>query len=293
MTGTTETPAPTVDSRALRASSFAYVRDLVARESAITIDERQHYLVQSRLAPLARARGVATVDDLVAALRVRDDRGLRTQIVDAMTTNETSFFRDAQAFATLEHTVLPDLIARRAGEQRLRIWSAACSTGQEPYSVAMLLIDGFPQVAGWDVQILATDLSDVVLERARAGRYSQQEVNRGLPAQRLVRHFERDGTTWVLRDRIRRLVTFRRVNLSAAWPALPPADLVLLRNVLIYFAVPTKQAVLDRVTAVLRPDGWVLLGAAETTLHITTRLARVSGTPGPCYRLEGVHDADR
>lgn len=293
MTGTTGLPAPTDRARALTASSFDYVRDLVARESAITLDDRQHYLVQSRLAPLARALGVASVDDLVATVRVRDDRGLRAQIVDAMTTNETSFFRDAQAFRTLESTVLPDLVVRRGAERRLRIWSAACSTGQEPYSVAMLLIDGFPQLAGWDVQILATDLSDVALERARAGRYSQQEVNRGLPAQRLVRHFERDGTTWVLRDRIRRVVTFQRLNLSAAWPALPAADLVLLRNVLIYFAVPTKQTVLERVTGVLRPDGWVLLGAAESTLHITTRLARMSGTPGACYRLQGAHDAHR
>lgn len=293
MTRTTGVPAPTDRTRTLTTSSFAYVRELVARESAITLDDRQQYLVQSRLAPLARARGVASVDDLVATVRVRNDRGLRAQIVDAMTTNETSFFRDAQAFTTLERTVLPDLVARRGAERRLRIWSAACSTGQEPYSVAMLLTDGFPQLAGWDVQILATDLSDVALEHARAGRYSQQEVNRGLPAQRLVRHFERDGMTWVLRDRIRRLVTFQRLNLSAAWPALPATDLVLLRNVLIYFAVPTRQTVLERVTGVLRPDGWVLLGAAESTLYITTRLARVPGTPGACYRLQGAHDAHR
>lgn len=281
-------PAPTITPAA-----FAYVRDLVARESAISLDDRQYYLVEARLAPLARAEGMSSVDALVAWLRTHGDSGLRSQVIDAMTTNETSFFRDPQAFGTLERTILPDLIARRAAERRLRIWSAACSTGQEPYSVAMLIIDEFPQLSGWDVRIMATDLSRVALERARAARYSQQEVNRGLPARRLVRHFTRDGTSWVLSDRVRRLVTVQQLNLSAPWPALPAIDLVLLRNVLIYFAAAAKQTVLDRVAGVLRHDGWVLLGAAESTLNITTRFVLVSGKRGPCYRLEGVRHAHR
>lgn len=291
-TGLSGSPAA-ASSAPITPASFAYVRDLVARESAISLDDRQYYLVQARLAPLARARGMPSVDALVARLRTHGDSGLHSQVVDAMTTNETSFYRDMHAFSTLEGAVLPDLIARRATERRLRIWSAACSTGQEPYSVAMLLIDEFPQLAGWDVRILATDLSDVALDRARAARYSQQEVNRGLPAQRLVRHFTRDGTSWVLRDRVRRLVTFQRLNLSASLPALPATDLVLLRNVLIYFATAAKQVVLDRVAGVLRQDGWLLLGAAESTLNITTRLVRDPGQRVPCYRLQGVHDAHR
>jgi chemotaxis protein methyltransferase CheR len=172
--------------------------------------------------------------------------------------------------------LIPDLIARRAGTRQLRIWCAACSSGQEPYSLAMLLREHFgPRLAGWEVSILATDLSGAMLERARAGRYSQMEVNRGVPASLLAKAFRKEGPDWQLKDEIRAMVDFRRLNLIDPWPILPPMDIVMLRNVLIYFEAETKRQVLDGMARVLAPDGHLFLGGAETTLHLSESYDRV------------------
>jgi chemotaxis protein methyltransferase CheR len=183
--------------------------------------------------------------------------------------------------------VIPDLIQRRRGERRLNVWCAASATGQEPYSVALLLREHFPQLAGWQVSLLASDLSREALARAREGRFSQIEVNRGLPAALLVKYFEQHGTSWQLKPDVRRMVDFQEMNLARPWPALPPMDLVLIRNVMIYFDVATKKAILGRLARVLRPDGYLLLGGAETTLNLDDSYRRVETLKASFYQRVG------
>jgi chemotaxis protein methyltransferase CheR len=205
------------------------------------------------------------------------------RIVDALTTNETSFFRDGEPFTAMTGMVLPELLTSRSTTRHLRVWSAACSSGQEAYTLAMQLHDNLPH--GWTYEILGTDISTEVLARAEAGRYSQLEVNRGLPAAALVKHFERVGSHWQVSPNLRKNVSFRRLNLAAALPALGHFDVIFLRNVLIYFDVATKRAVLERVGSLLKPDGWLFLGSAETTIGIDDRFDRVATGRTSAYRL--------
>jgi chemotaxis protein methyltransferase CheR len=181
--------------------------------------------------------------------------------------------------------VLPDLIARRSAVRELNIWCAASSSGQEPYSLAMLIRESFPKLASWKVRILATDLSTDILARAREGRYSQLEVNRGLPATLLVKYFQKRGCDWYLKDDIRNMVDYQIVNLSDRWPYLPLMDIVMIRNVLIYFAVETKKEILAKVRRVLKPDGYLFLGAAETTFSIDNSFERVQFERATCYQV--------
>jgi chemotaxis protein methyltransferase CheR len=197
---------------------------------------------------------------------------LHTEVVDAMTTNETLWFRDAHPFEAMRTTVLPELIIRRTSEREIVIWSAACSSGQEPYTIAMVLREHFPQLSSWRVKIMATDLSGEMLGRAAAGRYSQTEMNRGMPAALLVKYFHRVGTEWQVDESIRSM-EFRTLNLARPWPYVPQADVVFLRNVLIYFDIETKRAILDRIRGGLRPGGALFLGAAETTLGVHSGFA--------------------
>lgn len=252
----------------LSRESFDFVRAVLKDRSAHALEEDKTYLVETRLLPVARRHGLATVEDLVRRLRLRNDETLLGEVVEAMTINETFFFRDGRPFEVLRDTILPELIRRRVAVRRLHVWSAACSSGQEPYSVALLLRHDFPALDGWNVRLLASDLSAAMLGRARAGRYSELEVSRGLPPELRNAYFERHGHAWHLRDDIRRMVEYLPINLSGAWPALPPLDLVLLRNVLIYFDTPTKQRILARVRALMAPDGYLLLGGAETTHNL-------------------------
>jgi chemotaxis protein methyltransferase CheR len=248
---------------------FDTVRTLVHRGSGIVLEPGKEYLVESRLAPLARAEGYPSLGALVAELGRPAANGLARRVVEAMTTNETSFFRDVHPFEALRTRILPELLGGNpAAPRRLAIWSAACSTGQEAVSLGILLREHFLPAVTAGTRIVGTDLSADVLARARALRFSQLEVNRGLPAQHLVRHFTRDGLDWVASPELQRLMEWRQLNLTEAWPALPTFDLVMLRNVLIYFDVPTKQAILRRVRAQVRPGGWLLLGGAETTLNL-------------------------
>ncbi len=269
---------------ALSTVDFDYVAELVRRESAIVLESTKSYLVESRLAPLARRHGLPGVPELVATLRANRLAGLRTEVVEAMTTNETSFFRDVNPFMALERAVIPDLIAKRAASRQLRMWSAACSSGQEPYSLALLIRQQFPALIGWDLRILASDPSAEMLGRAAAGRFSQLEVNRGLPAPLLVRYFTRDGSSWQISDEIRQMIEFRALNLVQRWSTLPPLDVVFMRNVLIYFDMETKREILAQVRRVLQPDGYLFLGAAETTLNIDDAFERVSIGPAVCYQ---------
>ena len=262
--------------------TFAFVSDLVRSRSAIQLTPGKEYLVESRLLPLARSAGLSggdAVDRYVQ--RVRRDPAAQTSVVEALTTNETSWFRDNVPFRSLREVVHPACRTRNRGE--LRIWSAACSTGQEPYSIAMTLFDiGEPNFS-----ILATDLSQAVLDKARAARYTQLEVNRGLPAPMLVRHFTRAGTGWQSAPSVRDKVTCRQHNLLDAPPRVTGFDVVFLRNVLIYFDMATKRAILARVARALRPGGFLLLGAAETVPASDPTWERVGVSQGAIYQLRG------
>ncbi|HJT99681.1 MAG TPA: protein-glutamate O-methyltransferase CheR [Actinomycetes bacterium] len=270
----------------IAAASFAYVRELVHRRSAIYLEEGKEYLVESRLQPIVQASGERTLDRLVSRLRSSPEGSLHAQVVEAMTTNETSWFRDRHPYDAFESVILPDLLACRARERRLTVWSAATASGQEAYSIAMVLHERLAADPGWDVRVLASDLSEQMVHRARAGRYSQLEINRGLPAARLVRHFSRAGTEWQVNEPLRRLVEVRQLNLAAPFPPMPPIDVTFLRNVLIYFQVDSRRQILQRVRRVLRPGGYLLLGTAETTLDVDA-FERVPHDKATVYRLRG------
>jgi chemotaxis protein methyltransferase CheR len=270
----------------LAEQDFEYIRDLVRDRAAILLEPGKEYLAETRLVPVVRRAGLGSVSELVATLRDDDDPDLSEQVVDALTTNETSFFRDVYPFESLRSHVLPDLIERKGLSRSLFVWSVGCSSGQEPYSVAMLIREDFPELADWQVSILGTDVSVAMLERARAGRYGQIEVNRGLPAHLLVKYFRRSGLDWQIDDSIRSMVRFRHHNLVDPWPSLPPMDLVLMRNVMIYFDVATKQQILSRMREVLTPHGYLLLGTSETTLHLDGTFRRHAVGPTGWYRIE-------
>ncbi len=262
-----------------------YIRTLVRRRSAIELDQDKTYLIETRLDPLAQRMGLASLQNLVTALRAHPDTDLRDQVVEALATHETSFFRDAHPFEALKTVILPTLIAKRSRGQSLTVWCAACSSGQEPFSVAMLIREHFPELIGDRLRIIATDFSDAILERARKGFYSWIDVNRGLPAALLAKYFTKQDAGWRIKPEIRGMVEFRQGNLANPWPLLPPLDLVFLRNVLIYFSVDTKKKVLSGIRTVLKPDGYLFLGSSETTMNVDTAFETVSIGKTLCYQL--------
>jgi chemotaxis protein methyltransferase CheR len=264
---------------------FAFIGKLLSKRSAVVLEPGKEYLVETRLAPVVRKLGVGSISDLVTRLRMPGSNGLVTQVVEALLTNETSFFRDVHPFESLRKTVIPDLMGRRRGERALTVWCCASSTGQEPYSLAMLLREHFPELQTWKVSLLATDLSCDALSRAREGKYNQIEINRGLPASLLVKYFRQHGTHWQLKEEIRSLVDFRELNLSEPWPYLPRMDLVLIRNVMIYFEVETKKAILGSLARLLKPDGYLLLGGAETTFNLHDAFRRVDQLKAGFFQL--------
>lgn len=265
-------------------ADFAFFRDWLRTRAAIALENGKEYLVESRLEPVARRAGLGDVAALLERLRAAPPRELEVTVVEALTTNETSFFRDGKPFEALRRSILPGALADRGAERRLDLWSAACSSGQEAYSAAILLAEHFPELAGWRVAIHCTDISTAMQERTRAGRYSSLEVNRGLPAPLLQRHFDREGDAWVAKAPLRALLRVAHLNLAAPWPTLPPMDVVMLRNVLIYFDVPTKKAILERVRRQLRPGGALLLGAAETTVGLCAAFRREEAAGTTFYR---------
>jgi chemotaxis protein methyltransferase CheR len=268
----------------LQTSDFDYIRTLVRERSAIVLEPGKEYLVQARLLPVARQQGLDDISALVARLK-RGEPALTTQVVEAMTTNETSFFRDVHPFEALRNDVLPPILEARRTQRTLRIWSAAASTGQEAYSIAMILREHFPELAGWNISILGTDLSNDVLDKAREGRYAQIEINRGLPAPMLIKYFDRAGPAWKVKPELRSMCEFKPLNLVAPWSALPRMDIVFLRNVLIYFDVDTKRDVLTKIRRTLAPDGYLFLGAAETTLQFDGLFERAPHARANCYRV--------
>jgi len=270
------TPAPT-------SATFDVVSRMLVEQSGIALGPDKGYLVQLRLGPLAKAAGCATIDEYVAALPRTPNSPRHTAIIEAMTTNETSFFRDVSPFDALRQTVLPELLKKRGDTARIRIWCGAASTGQEPYSIAMIIREHFPQLLKGRVEILATDLATSILTVARAGRFSQLEVNRGLPAPLLVKYFRQEGTEWLLSEDVKRMVDFRPMNLITPWPAMAPFDIIFLRNVMIYFKVEVKRGILQKVRRVLSPDGHLFLGAAETTMGLDDSFQRKAVGRASCY----------
>lgn len=267
----------------LSAADFAFVSALVRREAAIVLAPGKEYLVEARLIPVARQVGAASVADFLANLQRRPNQADQRRIIDALTTNETSWFRDREPFAALSDVVLPELVRRGSANRKVRIWSAASSSGQEAYSLAITLEEHLP--AGWTYEIMGSDISTEMVKRAEAAEYSQVEVNRGLPATQLVQYFERAGAHWRIAPQLRRNVSFKLMNLTAPLPSMPPFDVIFLRNVLIYFDVATKKSVLRNVARLLRPDGWLFLGAAETTIGIDDNYERVAAGRTSAYRV--------
>ena len=254
----------------ISAPAFEFVSTLVRRETAVIYDPGKEYLAEARLLPLAREAGCADVDAYVE--RLRTDFGLRQKALDALTINETSWFRDNSPYQVFTETMLPAMLASRQTTRHISIWSAACSSGQEAYSLTMLLDKHLP--AGWTASILATDVSTAMLERVKAGRYGQVEMNRGMPATDLVRYFTRVGSEWEVSADLRSMVRTQHLNLAAPFPALPRFDIVFLRNVLIYFDMETKRDILRRVRDQIAPDGFLLLGSSETTLDMDEHWTR-------------------
>jgi chemotaxis protein methyltransferase CheR len=271
----------------LSSASFEYVRTLLRQRSGHFLEDDKAYLVETRLLALARRHGFLSVEELVLRLRKEAKERLLDEVVEAMAINETFFFRDGRPFEVLRQAVLPELIQRRAASRRLNIWSAACSSGQEPYSVAILLRHHFPTLSGWTIRLVASDLSTRMLERARQGRYSDLEVSRGLSSDLRHRYFHKRADGWHIRDDIRRMVEFRPINLGSAWPHLPPLDLVLMRNVLIYFDLPTRQQVLARLRRAMQPNGYLMLGGAETTHNLDDNFLPVSFGQVSFFQLPG------
>ncbi|MCE9605537.1 MAG: protein-glutamate O-methyltransferase CheR [Planctomycetia bacterium] len=271
---------------ALDSDSISYVCTLVRRRSAIELDAGKAYLIEARLSPLARKHGYPSTTDMIRTLQSKPNGEVQQQLVEAMTTNETSFFRDAHPFDALRTTIVPELLRTRSAKKTLNIWSAASSTGQEAYSIAMLLQERFPELASWSVRILGTDLSDDVLEKARAARFSQVEINRGLPAALLAKYFRREGMQWELAAHLRSMVSFCKLNLIERWPSMPTMDVVFLRNVLIYFSPDTKKAILEKVRSVMAPRAVLFLGAAETTMGLDSAFERVQIDSSVFYRLK-------
>jgi len=258
----------------LSAEDYAFLQSYIHRESGIALGQDKLYLLKSRLLPVAEAQGLRSLAALCQRLRVTHLPDLRRSVVEAITTHETLFFRDPAVYDALRTIILPAIVRHRQAKRTMRIWSAACSSGQEPYSLAMLLLEA--GLRDWNIEILGTDISTQILERAAAAKYLQLEVGRGLPAQMLVKYFQRAGMGWLVKADVRKLVRFNQFDLRSSMSALGPFDLVLCRNVLIYFDIGTRRKILSGIRSVLYPGGYFLMGSSETTFNLDDNFLRIS-----------------
>ena len=264
----------------MNVSDFDLVAQLLKQRSGLALNKEKAYLLESRLNPVARKWNFSGFDELVQAVRNNKDEALLVDVTEAMTTNESFFFRDQKPFEQFSDMVLPHLLEARAAKRTIRIWSAACSSGQEPYTLAMLLEENADKLAGWRVEIVATDLSNEILDKAKEGLYSQFEVQRGLPINLLVKYFVQVGARWQIDESLRRTIKFQQFNLLEDLSSLGQFDVVFCRNVLIYFDMSTKTQVLDGIADLLPPDGFLYLGGAETVLGTTDRFQLMQGQRG-------------
>lgn len=265
-------------------SDFDVLRQLLNRRSGLSLDAEKAYLAESRLQPLVQQLGLTGLGGLVKMLLSGAHEDLEREVVEAMTTNETFFFRDRVPFDNFRKVILPHLLEARRDSRQIRIWCAACSSGQEPYSLSMLLDEEAHRLAGWSIEILATDLSRAVVNAARQGVYSQFEVQRGLPIAQLLRYFRQDGERWRINEHLRSRIRFTEFNLLSSYAALGRFDVIFCRNVLIYFDVPNKKDVLERMAGALAPDGFFVMGAAETVVGLTDMMV-----PHPLHRSINIH----
>ena len=274
---TTTNASPAVD--------YAYLRQLVYEHSQNVLDPSRDYLFETRLAKLLRNHGLTHMEELVQLLRLKRNPALERQVAEAMTINETSFFRDGRPFELLRTELLPPLIESRRTTRSLRFWSAACSTGQEGYSIAMMLLEHFPQIAGWNLKIEGTDISAEVVHRCQAGSYHRIEMNRGLPARNIVRFFDHHGEDWTVKPELRAITNFRLANLCGDQLPFPPGsprfDVIFLRNVMLYFSQETRKKLLANVHRLLAPDGLLFLGSSEQPADPSIWTPTLAG--GTCY----------
>jgi chemotaxis protein methyltransferase CheR len=261
-------------------TDFEFICQILRERSGLVLTNDKAYLLESRLLPVARKWKLATFDDLVRTIRTRMDEAVIRDVVEAMTTNESFFFRDTKPFDQFKQVVLPAMLKSRAASRTIRIWSAACSSGQEPYSLAMILSEMSAQLSGWRIEIVGTDLSTEILTRAKEGMYSQFEVQRGLPITMLVKYFAQVGDRWQINAKIRGMVQYREFNLLQEGAQLGRFDVVFCRNVLIYFDQPTKIGVLERISRAVEHDGYLVLGAAETVVGLTDTFKPVAERRG-------------
>ncbi len=277
----------------MRDQDYKFFEALLKKESGLIITPEKMYLLESRLLPLAQKQGIQNgLEGLAQTMRSGRDMALTRAVVEAMTTNETSFFRDNTPFQRLKEDILPVFLKSRGTQRSLRIWSAACSSGQEPYSVAMTLKE-HPQLAGWRFEIVATDLSLDILAQAKAGVYSQFEVQRGLPIQMLVKYFAKQGDNWAIKPELKDLITFKEANLLTDLGHLGHFDIVLCRNVLIYFDVPTKGKVLSALNGATKEDGVLFLGGAETVIGISESFKPLANVRGVYVRDDSTFMAEK
>lgn len=268
----------------LTVTDIDFVRDLVVKQSGNILRTGQSDLIESRLAPVAKTAGLANVEQLIAELKRSRSPRLSDQVAQAVTVNETSFFRDVHPFNALRSRIIPDIMKENAARRDLKIWCAAASSGQEPYTLAMVIREHFPTLSDWNVRILATDISEKMLDKCRSGQYSQLEVNRGLPARNLVRFFDRSGSVWTAKQELQNLIDFQKLNLTTAWPLTTQFDVIFIRNVLIYFDQKTKADILSRTLRLLRPNGYLFIGSAETVIGLGLPLEREEIDGTICYR---------
>lgn len=261
-------------------TEYDYLRGFLKTRSGLVLSNEKQYLIESRLMPVARKFALATISNLVAKLKVEQNGALAEAVVEAMTTNESFFFRDKLPFDHFTQTMMPHMLTARARERKLRIWSAAASTGQEPYTLAMCLKEMEAKVAGWRVEILGTDLSMEVLDKAKAGIYSQFEVQRGLPINLLLKYFTQMGDMWQISSEMRSMVQYKKLNLLESFASLGQFDIVFCRNVLIYFDNETKIDILNRIAKLMPEDGFLVLGAAETVVGLTDAFKPVADRRG-------------
>ena len=264
----------------MNVTDFELIAQLLKERSGLALNKEKAYLLESRLNPVARKWNFSGFDELAQAIRTKNDEALLVDVTEAMTTNESFFFRDQRPFDQFKDIVLPYLLEARAAKRSFRIWSAACSSGQEPYTLAMLLREHADKLAGWNVEIVATDLSNEILDKAKEGLYSQFEVQRGLPIALLVKHFVQVGDRWQIDDSLRKMIKFQQFNLLGDFSSLGRFDVVFCRNVLIYFDMPTKTQVLEGIADLLPSDGFLYLGGAETVLGTTDRFQIIQGQRG-------------
>ena len=256
----------------LTTGNYAFLQEYIRRESGIALGQDKLYLLKSRLLPIMEGEHLGSLDELCQRLRNAPTAALRRSVVEAMTTHETLFFRDPAVYEALRTSIIPAIVSARKSTRSMRIWSAACSSGQEPYSLAMLLLES--GLADWNIEILGTDLSTQILERAAAGSYLQIEINRGLPAPLLVKYFQRSGLGWLVKSEVRKFVRFTQFDLRNDMRSLGAFDLLLCRNVLIYFDIETRKKILSGIRGVLHPGGYFLMGSSETTFNLDDNFVR-------------------